>query len=513
MKNVRLGVSLAMGLLIAVVFLAFAGVLPPGATTAATYLQFLPSFLKFFNLPTLAATGFIVVLLVTLLFGRVYCSFVCPLGLLQDVVSWLARKVNKKNVQRSGPRHDIIRFSILAVSVLSLIAGSTLLVNVLDPFSSAGRILTHLVRPFVYMGNNLLAGISERLNLYWVNPVDLPPQSIPAILLGVGTLGVVGWLAYTRGRFYCNVLCPVGALLGLLSRFAVLKVAIDNGDCTSCGLCEKACKGGCIDRKKRTVDFDRCVGCFNCFDVCPRDDMFFASPWRKQIEPVPSDQGRRSFLRRSSASMAFFLVMDGGKKVVPTKLTTVRTGSPLPVAPPGARTLDHFTSTCTACHLCVSACIANVLQPSLFEYGVGGVFQPRMDFHSGYCNYDCTACGDVCPSGALFPLAKEQKKLTQLGIAKFVKDNCIVNTEHTDCGACSEHCPTKAVTMVKFMEKLVIPEVREEFCIGCGACEHACPTKPFKAIYVNANRVHGVAKQPEVKKIEQAPAPQEDFPF
>ncbi len=211
--------------------------------------------------------------------------------------------------------------------------------------------------------------------------------------------------------------------------------------------------------------------------------------------------------------MAFFLFAGEGKTIVPKKLTTVPTGSSLPVAPPGAKSLDHFTSTCTACHLCVSACIANVLQPSLFEYGVGGVFQPRMDFRSGYCNYDCTACGDVCPSGAILSLEKEQKKLTQLGIAKFVKDNCIVNTEHTDCGACSEHCPTKAVTMVKFQDKLVIPEVREEFCIGCGACEHACPTKPFKAIYVNSNRVHAVAKKPEEKKIAPAPAAQEDFPF
>ena len=513
LKKVRLGVSLTAGVLIAAVFLAFAGVLPPALVATATYLQFLPSLLKFINLPTIVAAGFVVVLVATLLFGRVYCSFVCPLGVFQDGCARLARTVNKKRIERPGPRHDWVRFGILGASAVSLIAGSTLLVNLLDPFSSAGRILTHLVRPFVYGGNNFLAWLSELLTLYWPNPVDLPPQSLPAVLIALGTLGVVGWLSYTRGRFYCNVICPVGALLGLVSRVALFKIAINQEDCTSCGLCEKACKGGCIDKKKKTVDFDRCVGCFNCFDVCVRDDMYFTTPWKAVAKPVPSDAGRRKFLQRSSASMALLFLTGGGKTIVPKKLTTVRTGSPMPVSPPGSRSLQHFTATCTACHLCVSACIANVLQPSLFEYGVSGVFQPRMDYRSGYCNYDCTACGDVCPSGAILPLEKEQKKLTQLGIAKFVKDNCIVNTEHTDCGACSEHCPTKAVTMVKFTDKLVIPEVHEEFCIGCGACEHACPTKPFKAIYVNANSVHAVAKKPEVKKAEPVPAQQEDFPF
>ncbi len=513
MKRVRLGVSLVMGLLIAVMFLSFAGVIPAGFAAGGTYLQFVPSLLKFANSVAVASAGFILVLLATVLFGRVYCSFVCPLGLMQDFFTWAARKINPKNVQRLTPRHDRVRFSILIVSAVTLTVGTTFLVNLLDPFSNAGRILVHLIRPFVYGGNNILAAVTEWAGLYWFNPHDLPPQSLTAILISLGVLVVIGWLSFTRGRLYCNLICPVGALLGLASRVGVFKVAIKQEDCTGCGLCEKVCKGGCIDRKERTVDFDRCVGCFNCFDVCPRDDMYFHTPWRKETPAQASDRGRRRFLRQSTASVAFFLLADGDKKIVPKKLTTVPTGSPLPVSPPGSRGVDHFTATCTACHLCVSACIADVLQPSVFEYGLGGLFQPRMDYRSGYCQYDCTACVDVCPSGAILPLPKEQKKLTQLGVVKFVKDNCIVNTEHTDCGACSEHCPTKAVTMVKFEEKLMIPEIHDEFCIGCGACEHACPTVPYKAIYVLANRVHAVAKKPEVKKIEQPLVPQEDFPF
>jgi ferredoxin len=148
----------------------------------------------------------------------------------------------------------------------------------------------------------------------------------------------------------------------------------------------------------------------------------------------------------------------------------------------------------------------------LFDYGLGGVFQPKMDYWVSYCNYDCTLCGSVCPSGAILPLPPEEKKLVQMGKAKFVKDDCIVITKKTDCGACSEHCPTKAVHMVPY-EKLMLPETKEEVCIGCGACERTCPTKPRKAIYVEANVVHQRAEKPQVKKLEQEPLNTTDFPF
>ncbi|HEX9006704.1 MAG TPA: 4Fe-4S binding protein, partial [Bacteroidota bacterium] len=333
------------------------------------------------------------------------------------------------------------------------------------------------------------------------------------------------------GRLYCNMICPVGALLGLVSRFALFKVAIDEDDCTGCGLCERVCKGGCIDRKARTVDFDRCVGCFNCFEACPRDDMFFATPWRTKPRSehpprrsrsagTPSaeagvSRSRRRFVQRAAG---FLLVLGTApepaqKKIVPTKATTVPAGSALAVTPPGSYGLDRFTANCTACHLCVSACPTRVLQPTLLAYGIMGILQPRMDFEVSSCNYDCVVCGQICPTGAIGPLPQDEKKLTQLGIAKFIKDNCIVNTENTDCGACSEHCPTKAVNMVPFKGKLVIPEVRNELCIGCGSCEHACPTRPYRAIYVESNRTHARAKKPEQKKVEPAPAPAEDFPF
>ncbi len=338
---------------------------------------------------------------------------------------------------------------------------------------------------------------------------------------------------------YCNTVCPVGSLLSLVSRYALIRIAIDEGDCKGCGLCEKVCKSECIDRKLKTVDFDRCVGCFNCFEICPRDGMTFRTPWTRDtraVRPapsvrrpgaktpapteVPADERRRQIIFGPLIALAAWQGLPppgkspGEKKpVVATKPSTVPIQRTNWVSPPGSRSIEHFTSTCTACHLCVSACPTRVLAPAFLQYGVLGILQPTMEYRSGYCNYDCILCTEVCPSGALLPVPLEEKKLAQLGVAKFVKENCIVETEGTDCGACSEHCPTKAVNMVPYKGRLVIPEVKSDYCIGCGACEHACPTKPYKAIYVDGHAVHKVAKKAEVKQIEQKVDYKEEFPF
>ena len=140
------------------------------------------------------------------------------------------------------------------------------------------------------------------------------------------------------------------------------------------------------------------------------------------------------------------------------------------------------------------------------------MLQPYLDYHTHFCNFECTICSDVCPTGAILPIGLEEKKLTQLGISKFIKENCVVYTDEKDCGACSEHCPTKAVNMVFYKNDLKIPEVTKEICIGCGACEYACPTTP-KSIYVDGNPIHKLAEKPKIEKIETEVNPEDDFPF
>lgn len=541
LKFVRVGVSLLFFVLTAIVFLDFSGLVPPAFVGGILYLQFVPSIMKFAALLSFGVAGFIVVLLLTILFGRVYCSTICPLGTLQDIIAFLSRRIQgkKKSFDRFSPPKNLLRYTLLGATVLAIVFGSGLLLNLLDPFSNFGRFTTNVFRPLLLGANNAGAWITEKLGWYWLYRVEMKNLGIETLAIPVVMLGLVGWLAYTRGRLYCNTVCPVGGLLSLVSRYSFFRIAIDEGDCKGCGLCEKACKSECIDRKRKTVDFDRCVGCFNCFEVCPRDGIMLQTSWgwkiqgsnnlarakrlaEKRARPaeLQADQRRRQIIFGPLVALAAWQGLPSPgvspaekKPIVSTKASTVREQKTGPVSPPGSRSVEHFTSICTACHLCVSACPSKVLAPAFLQYGPLGILQPTMEYHSGYCNFDCVICSEVCPSGAILPISPEEKKLAQLGTAKFVKENCIVETEGTDCGACSEHCPTKAVNMVPYKGKLVIPEVKEEYCVGCGACEHACPTRPYRAIYVDGNPVHKVAKKNEAKQIEQKVDYKEDFPF
>ena len=162
----------------------------------------------------------------------------------------------------------------------------------------------------------------------------------------------------------------------------------------------------------------------------------------------------------------------------------------VPISPPGSLGHEHLGQHCTACHLCISKCPSRVLKPALLEYGLSGMMQPMMYFDKGFCNYDCTVCSDVCPNGAILPLSVEEKHRTQVGRVVFVEDFCIVHTDGTSCGACSEHCPTQAVSMIPYRDGLTIPHTNPQICVGCGGCEYVCPATPHKAIYVEGEAVH-----------------------
>ncbi|MGD9973972.1 MAG: 4Fe-4S dicluster domain-containing protein [Desulfatirhabdiaceae bacterium] len=518
LKTLRVGVSIVFLSLIGFLFVDFRNIAAPSVAEGLLVLQFVPSLLKFLNAAALGSAGFIGVVILTVFFGRVYCSTVCPLGTLQDGITFMARKIrNRRKFQFRDP-HNGLRYAILALTVLVLMAGSGLVLNLLDPFSIFGRIFSNLVRPVVLAGNNVAAVALERLGvhaLYLVRWAVITPLSAGVSL---AMLVLIIWLAATRGRLYCNTVCPVGALLGLVSRISLLQIRIDSDACTGCKRCEGVCKAGCIDLQKQTVDFSRCVGCFNCMAVCPSQGLGFENKWRRRAPAAQPYRERRGFILNSGIFLLGLTgVTEPVRKIVQSKPTTIPVRVTSPVSPPGSGSIAHFTATCTACHLCVSACPSRVLVPSFLEFGFTGMMQPRMNFHSGHCNYDCTICLNICPSGAILSLTVENKKLTQIGVAKFIKENCVVYTDSTDCGACSEHCPTKAVNMAPYPnpanKRLVIPEVKPETCIGCGGCEHACPTKPYKAIYVDGNPVHRPAQKPVIKKIDEKLNHNEDFPF
>ena len=515
LRHIRTVFALLVLILFAFLFLDFRGLLGEKAFSPITYLQFLPSLVKFIIAGVTAATGFIVVLVLTVLTGRTYCSFLCPLGILQDVISRIGGFV-KRRFRRYGYKkpYTILRYFILVLTAGILALGGIYVLTILDPYSIFGRFMSYFVQPVVLLINNLLASVLGRFDIYSIYHVDIKPYELAAYIVPTAFLLLVGILSFRHGRLYCNTVCPVGTLLGLVSKISIFRIKFDEDRCTRCGRCAMACKSSCIDFLNKNVDLSRCVNCFNCIDACKENAMSYGlvrlKP--KQLSTDDTDSSRRGFLAGSLALLAggSQLLRAQGTTPAPAAESTVKEDRLYPVTPPGSVSIESFTSRCTACTLCVSACPTNVLQPSVSEYGFAGIMQPRMDFHSGFCNYDCTRCTDVCPTGAIMPLMIEAKKLTQIGKAVFIKENCIVHTEKTACGACSEHCPTKACHMVPYENGLLIPEVRDEICIGCGACEYACPTKPYKAIFVDGNPVHEAAVKPETEELDAVPS---DFPF
>jgi ferredoxin len=514
LRKIRIIFSLLILILLVSVFVDFRHFIPNGYINVFTSLQFIPNTMKFLNVGTIATAGFMVVLGLTLISGRSYCSFLCPLGILQDVFSRTGGKL-KKRFRRFGFKkpHTIIRYSLLILTLVVTIFWGISMLTLLDPYSIFGRFMTYFVKPVVLIVNNLLSGILGKFDLYTL--VNTPVTKFPLLVYAIPSffLLLIGIMSFTRGRLYCNTVCPVGTFLGIISKISFFRIKFNEDKCTRCGRCSLACKSSCIDFLNHDVDISRCVDCFNCIKSCPDKALSYGIvKISKKEEHV--DNERRKVI---AGSILIFLGLSNSssgqtvKVPKPTKASTVREDRKFPVCPPGSAGIENFTKKCTACSLCISVCPNNVLIPSLREYGLSGIMQPRLDYHKSFCTYECIKCLDICPTGALLPLALEAKKLTQLGKAVFIKDNCIVKTEKTACGACSESCPTKAVHMIPFEGKLVIPETKDEICIGCGHCEFACPTTPYKAIFVDGNPVHKAAKKPENKQSEiKKPV---DFPF
>ena len=551
LKYFRIVISIVMLLALGFLFVDFSESLSASWYRGLTWLQFIPSLIMFLQTIghglALTAYGFLVVLILTLLFGRVYCSYICPLGIFQDVINWCSikmRNTGKKKFRfRFAPPKTRLRNAILIITVLSLFTGSLFLLNLLEPYSNFGRFVSDLFRPLYIICNNLLVKLFVSFGSYALYPVTVAQTDPLAFIVPVMMLGLVGWLSGWRGRLYCNTVCPVGTLLGLISKVSLFKIRFYESSCNRCGKCMFACKSQCIDSKNRVVDFSRCVGCGNCINACDRNAIRYALvPARKSVKAKQdqTDTSKRNFVLNSTLLIATFsglssfklfaqpIVRYSQNRRIRRRVRRHQTDTDAlhelgsgkgriehiashPITPPGSQNTQHFTQACTACHLCVSACPTKVLQPSLLEYGFGGMMQPHMDYDVSFCNYECTRCSEVCPNGAILPLTPEKKLTTQIGVVRFEKQNCVVYIDETSCGACSEHCPTKAVRMVPYKGLLTIPETTPEICVGCGACEYACPANPYKAIVIDGNPVHQTAEKPEEKELESKPL--DDFPF
>lgn len=325
-------------------------------------------------------------------------------------------------------------------------------------------------------------------------------KSLPTLIIAAVTLVMIVVLAWRGGRTYCNTICPVGTVLGFLSKFSLLKPVIDTGKCNNCGLCARNCKASCINSKEHKIDYSRCVACMDCIGKCKQGAITYTR--RKPVPAAPEatvtaeqvNSARRTFFS-ASALIASTALLKAQEKMVDGGLATIEDkkipNRATPITPPGSLSARNLASHCTACQLCVSVCPNQVLRPSS---NLMKLMQPEASYERGYCRPECTKCSEVCPAGAILPITKADKSAIQVGHAVWIKENCICITDNMECGNCERHCPVNAIQMVpsdpKDEKSIKIPVVNTERCIGCGACENLCPSRPFSAIYVEGHLMH-----------------------
>ena len=496
LRRIRIVLAVVMFIGITLLFLDFTG-------TMRTWVSWMPK-LQFLE-AVLALNIVVIVALVvlTLVFGRIYCSIICPLGIMQDIFGFFGKKA-KKNRYTHSKELKWLRYPVLAVFIIALLTGVGTLFQLLAPYSAFGRIATNLLQPVWLAGNNVLASIAEHYDSYAFYHTNIWLRALPSLIISAITLVVLAILAWRNGRTYCNTICPVGTTLSFFSRFSWLKIHFDESKCRNCSMCTKNCKSACIDYKTHTVDYSRCVVCGNCIENCKFGALKYSGGLKRtksdnknsstKSDANAVDSSKRSFLLASALTAGAALaqqkekMMDGGLAEIEDKIAPERQ---TPLTPPGSMSQRNFETRCTGCQLCISECPNEVLRPSV---DLLHLMMPTMSYERGYCRPECNHCSEVCPAGAIKPIALEVKVSTQIGHAVWIKKNCIPLTDGVECGNCARHCPTGAIEMVPSdpddEESPYVPAVNEARCIGCGACEYLCPARPFSAIYVEGHELH-----------------------
>lgn len=438
-------------------------------------LQMLPAVTRLIGSATLGNIAVVLgILLITWLFGRIYCSVLCPLGVFQDIVFWIRRNLGRK-VKPLRKRFNFnrerrwVRYPMAALYIACLIVDVQLLTALLGPYSAYGRMVTAVV------GGG----------------------PAPFIIAAVVTFVVIVLCAWFWGRAWCNTVCPVGTILGCFSKYSLFGVRGNPDKCVKCGACEHICKASCLDSSTQTIDHSRCVDCFDCIDFCKAGALEFgirnreakSSSSSREAGQAP-DEGRRAFIATGAmlvgagvTAAAQEMKLDGGLAPIEAKVPLEREPR---LVPPGSQSVKNFYDKCTACQLCITACKNGVLRPST---DLAHLLQPEMGYEKGFCRPECTDCSDICPTGAILPVKRDAKTLIRIGTATVFPELCLAALGEAGCGKCSRECPAGAISMVTVDGKRR-PVVAEEQCIGCGKCEYLCPVRPVSAITVRGLETH-----------------------
>lgn len=437
----------------------------------------------------------LITLALTLLAGRVWCGWLCPLGTLLDLVR-LSRRSRGVNAPGSL-RWRRIKYLLLLVIVGAALAGSLSLM-VFDPISLLTRGLTAFVLPGVNQGavalERTLYDIPALENVLDSFETAIRTPLFPTnvwrwwnILPGLLLILIIG-LNVVEDRFWCRYLCPLGGLLGLISRVALFRRVVGAEACRACVRCVRACPTGAIDPQQGFAsDPAECVVCMDCLPECPMPQgQTFNRIWG--LAPMQVyDPGRR----RTLVALGTGLIAAAVYPLIPLNLRrSIRL-----IRPPGAQRNDQFLSACIRCAECLKVCPTSSLQPAIVEAGADGLWTPTLVPRLGYCDFACHACGQVCPTGAIPPLTLDEKRATKLGTAQVNQSRCLPWSQNTPCIVCEEMCPLapKAIELDTIDSTdaagqpmaLQRPRVLAERCIGCGICEYKCPLEGEAAIQVS----------------------------
>jgi MauM/NapG family ferredoxin protein len=437
-------------------------------------------------------------IVVTVLLGRVFCGWFCPLGALNDLVGRTARR-RKARKETGLDKYGLKAKYYLLAAILVAAVFQIHFVGIFDPISltirsfslslsPAFNYIVHGAFDFLYRaGIPGVSAASDRVyELLRNHAISFGrPMFVQGSLIGLLFLGILA-LNFLRKRFWCRYVCPLGALLGLLSRFSLLNHKLSNEACNDCALCLATCSGGARPYPAGEWRGSECVLCMNCHSTCPQQAIAFEFG-----RPAPA--ARRTDLKRR------YLLIAGAAglgSLALVRLNPVReTGSASLIRPPGSVEESEFLRRCVKCGECMKVCITNALHPTFLQAGFEGVWSPLLVPRIGYCEFNCTLCGQVCPTDAIEELDLAAKQKRKIGLAFVDENRCLPYAFGIDCIVCEEHCPTSPkaikfesrVTVTDGVEKeLKLPLVVPNECIGCGICEHYCPVGEVAAIRVSS---------------------------
>jgi MauM/NapG family ferredoxin protein len=427
----------------------------------------------------------------SLFFGRAWCGWLCPLGSILDLFRFSKNKTNKQPPESLRK----VKYGLLIVTLLSALFGNLTLLF-FDPLTIFVRSTTLTILPVVdrsiYAVEKLLIKIpflAEPVFAFdaWLRPNILPsaaPSVQYAFLVGFFFIAII-LLNLITERFWCRYLCPLGALLGLPSKLALVQRRT-KATCSECGLCTKDCPTDTINPQKNyQSDPSECTLCMNCLQSCQKNSLSFAPKWQPAARQA-YDPDKRLFLSALGISIVSvaLLSVDWIKRKAKNFL----------LRPPGVLDESEFLSKCIRCGICLKECPTQALQPDFSQSGLEGVWTPILIPRNGACDFGCNACGLNCPVQAIPPLSIEEKRQTQLGHAFIDHNRCLAWSDHTNCIVCEEMCPIpqKAITLnheqITLADgsqvELLLPVVDRNSCIGCGICENKCPVSGESAIRV-----------------------------